>query len=104
MDGGRWVKRSYINRFFCPWPEVVAVERRQLGPFALDQLVLREPVRKYFGGKLAGPPDVTWRPTSSKRIFIGLSDSHWRTGPIGAALTARGVSLEAAAHTDLTPI
>jgi hypothetical protein len=100
-DEGLWVKRSLINRFFCPWPEVVAVERRQVGPFTVDQLVLREPVRGHVGGKVAGPSVVTWRPVSSKRIFIGLYDRHWKTGPIGAALTARGVSLETTAHTDL---
>lgn len=71
---GLWIKRSYADRFFCQWMDVVAVERRRIGPFAFDQLVLREPVRKFFGGKLSGPPDVTWRPVSSKRIFIGLYD------------------------------
>jgi hypothetical protein len=104
MDEGLWIRRSYADRFFCQWSGVVAVERRQLGPFAVDQLVLREPVRKFFGGKLAGPPDVTWRPTSSKRILIGVYDRQWRIGPIGAALTAHGVSLVATARTDLATI
>jgi hypothetical protein len=28
-------------------------------------------------------------------MFIGLYDKNWRTGPIGTAMRARGVSLEA---------
>ena len=100
MDEGLWVSRSYTDRFFCQWSEVVAVERRQLGPFAFDQLLLREPVRKFFRSTAPGPPDISWRPTGSKRIAIGLYDRAWRTGPIGAAMSARGVSLEAVTRTN----
>ncbi|HEY5456233.1 MAG TPA: hypothetical protein VIJ96_12260 [Acidothermaceae bacterium] len=58
----------------------------------------------FFGGKLAGPREVTWRPASRKRIFIGLYDRQWRISPIGTALIARGVSLVATAHTDLAAV
>jgi hypothetical protein len=95
IDEGMTMRRSSFDRFFCPWTEVVAVERRQLGPFGVDQLQLREPLRRYIRYSSTSPPDVTWRPTRSKRVFIGLYDRHWRTGPIGAALKAHGVSPEA---------
>ncbi|HWF42477.1 MAG TPA: hypothetical protein VN683_10370 [Acidothermaceae bacterium] len=94
-DKGLRIRRSYLlDRFSCPWSEVVAVERRQLGPLAVDQLVLREPVRSYRR-RTSGPAEVTSWPIRSKRIFIGLYDKNWRAGPIGMAMTASGVSLEA---------
>jgi hypothetical protein len=51
---GAWVKRSYADRFFCQWTDVVAVSRRRIGPVAFDQLLLRDPVRKFFRGKPFG--------------------------------------------------
>jgi len=95
IDEGLMLKAGYTGGLFCQWSEIVAVERRHLGPFRLDQLVLREPVRAHLRSNRWAPPEVTWRPTRSKRMFIGLYDKNWRTGPIGAAMTAHGVSLVA---------
>ena len=97
MDEGLLVAGGY-GGFFCPWSEV-AVERRQFGPLSLDQLRLRKPVRRYTRGSATGPPEFTWRPTRSKRLFIGMWDRNWRAGSIGAALTAHGASLEGTAPT-----
>ena len=98
MDEGLLVAGGY-GGFFCPWSEV-AVERRQFGPLSLDQLRLHKPVRRYTRGSATGPPEFTWRPTRSKRLFIGRYDRNWRAGPIGAALTARGASLDGTALAD----
>ena len=58
-DEGLRIRRSYLlDRFSCPWSKVVAVERRQLGPLVVDQLVLREPVRSYRR-RTSEPPEVT---------------------------------------------
>jgi hypothetical protein len=40
---GLWIYRS--NQMFSSWDEIVRVERRRVGPFATDQLRLREPGR-----------------------------------------------------------
>lgn len=91
---GLTLRRGSAGRFFCPWSEIVGVERRRLWPFAVDQLQLRKPVRRHVSYSSTNPPEVTWRPTSNKRVFIALYDRNWRTGPIGAAMTARGISLQ----------
>jgi hypothetical protein len=96
-DDGLWIKRSYVNQMFSSWAEVVGVERRRFGPFATDQLRLREAVRKYVEDDVKGQAKVVWKPRPNQRVLIGLYDKRWRTGPIGAALIARGVSLEATA-------
>ena len=95
VDDGLSLKQGYTGGLFCPWSEIVAVERRRRGPFVLDQLQLREPLRAFVRRNATGPPEVTWRPTNGRTLFIGVYDKDWRSGPIGAALTARGVSLEA---------
>ncbi len=93
MDEGLFVGGGY-GGFFCRWSEI-AVERRQFGPFSRDLLRLREPVRRYTRGNASGPPEFSWRPISSRRLYIRRYDTYWRTGPIGAAMTAHGVSLVA---------
>jgi hypothetical protein len=45
IDEGLLLKAGYTGGLFCQWSEIVAVERRHLGPFRLDQLLMREPVR-----------------------------------------------------------
>ena len=94
---GLWMKRSRFNLMFSSWAEVVGVERRRFGPFATDQLRLREVLRRYVTSDMKGPAETVWKPRPNQRVLVGLYDKHWRTGPIGAALTARGVSLEATA-------
>jgi hypothetical protein len=94
-EDGLALRRGALGQVFCPWSEIVGVEKRQLWPFAMDQPQLREPVRRHLSYSSTSPPDVTWRPTSNKRLFIGLYDKNWRTGPIGTAMTAHGVSLRA---------
>jgi hypothetical protein len=94
-DEGLTIRRGSAGRFFCRWSQVVGIESRQRWFFAVDQLQLREPVRRQVSYSSTSPPDVTWRPTSSKRLFIGLYDKNWRRGLIGAALTAHVASIEA---------
>lgn len=101
-DEGLWIYRSYFDQMFCSWGEVLRVERRRMGPFSTDQLVLREPVRKLIKSDGRSPAEIVWKPTRSKRILIGLYDKRWRSGPTGAALTARGVSLDATEPPDPT--
>ncbi len=98
LDDGLLVAGGY-GGYFCQWSDV-AFERHQLGPLSLDQLRLRKPVRRYTRGSATGPPEFTWRPIRSKRLFIGMWDRNWRAGPLGAALTAPGASLEGTARTD----
>jgi len=101
-DEGLWIRRSYFDQMFSPWDEVVRVERRRVGPFATDQLVVREPLRKWVKSDGRSPAEIVWKPTRSKRILIGLYDKRWRSGPIGAALTVRGVSPDAIEPPDPT--
>lgn len=95
IDEGLLLKAGYTGGLFCQWSEIVAIEPRHFGPLKFDQLQLRGPVRAYVRGNRAAPPEFTWRPTRSRRLTIGAYDRNWRTGPIGTALTAHGVSLEA---------
>jgi hypothetical protein len=61
-DDGLWIKRSRFNQMFSSWAEVVGVERRQFGPFATDQLRLREPLRKYVTSDMKSPAKTVWKP------------------------------------------
>ena len=101
-DEGLWIYRSYFDQMFSTWGEIVRVERRRVGPFATDQLVLREPVRKTVKSDMRSPAEIVWKPRPNQRVLIGLYDKRWRSGPIGAALTARGVSLDSTEPRDRT--
>ena len=99
-DEGIWIYRGHFTQMFAAWDEVVRVERRNLGLLGTDQLVLREPVRKYVRSDMRSPAEIVWKSKPNQRVLIGLYDRHWRSGPIGAALTSRGVSLDAKSRSD----
>jgi hypothetical protein len=92
-----------VHRFryvwHAPWVDVRVIQSSKDGFATFDQLLVHRPRASAAAG--TNPRTTTRRRRlfkGDRRVFIGMYDKRWRTGLVGAALSATGSSTEAPVH------
>ncbi len=97
-DDGITRIKGFTYGWTAAWSDIQEVRRRRIGLVRFDQLIVRVAIPESVttSDAAASTQDSRRKTASNRRIFIGMYDKDWRTGPVGVALLAAGVPLETA--------